>query len=136
MLHRGPDSAACGQQGPSSHQRVVERSSGELIEGIGFFGPPDQSVAEIGYGIATRAGAEQVRPHRGDAAGLLASLSTHRRRDSHRLGNSSMDAVSATPAPRCAASVSKECMPAHRLFGYALAADDGADDADVQVPAE
>jgi hypothetical protein len=24
MLHRGPDSAACGQQGPSSHQRVVE----------------------------------------------------------------------------------------------------------------
>ena len=34
-----------------AHHELVERSSGLVVGGIGFFGPPDDGVAEIGYGI-------------------------------------------------------------------------------------
>jgi [ribosomal protein S5]-alanine N-acetyltransferase len=34
-----------------SHRQVVERSSGLVVGGIGFSGPPENGVAEIGYGI-------------------------------------------------------------------------------------
>jgi putative acetyltransferase len=33
------------------HYQVVERASGAVVGGIGFFGPPEDGVTEIGYGI-------------------------------------------------------------------------------------
>lgn len=33
------------------HRAVVERSTGDVIGGVGFFGPPTAGVVEIGYGI-------------------------------------------------------------------------------------
>jgi RimJ/RimL family protein N-acetyltransferase len=38
-------------------RHVIERSSGLLVGGVGFFGPPRAGVAELGYGItAERSG--------------------------------------------------------------------------------
>ena len=36
---------------PWGHYQVVERVSGTVVGGIGFRGPPEDGVAEIGYGI-------------------------------------------------------------------------------------
>jgi [ribosomal protein S5]-alanine N-acetyltransferase len=33
------------------HRLVIERSSGLVVGGVGFFGPPLDGVVEIGYGI-------------------------------------------------------------------------------------
>jgi [ribosomal protein S5]-alanine N-acetyltransferase len=43
-LPSGPDAAF----GP---RLVVERATGEVVGGAGFFGPPREGVVEIGYGI-------------------------------------------------------------------------------------
>lgn len=37
--------------GPWGHYQVVERAGGTVVGGIGFFGPPEGGVTEIGYGI-------------------------------------------------------------------------------------
>ncbi len=48
-VRAGPDAAdeAWG------HRQVVERASGLVVGGIGFFGPPLGGEAEIGYGIVS-----------------------------------------------------------------------------------
>ena len=33
------------------HRLIVERSSGLLVGGIGFFGPPEEGTVEIGFGV-------------------------------------------------------------------------------------
>ncbi len=49
------DAAALDAAGPADegwgHRQVVERASGLVVGGIGFFGPPHGGEAEIGYGI-------------------------------------------------------------------------------------
>ena len=50
----GPVPAAGDAAGEAwGHRQVVERSSGLVVGGIGFFGPPLGGEAEIGYGIVS-----------------------------------------------------------------------------------
>jgi [ribosomal protein S5]-alanine N-acetyltransferase len=52
LLHRTAASDELMRSGAVFvHYQVVERTSGAVIGGIGFFGPPEDGVAEIGYGI-------------------------------------------------------------------------------------
>jgi [ribosomal protein S5]-alanine N-acetyltransferase len=37
--------------GPWGHRQVVERSTGLVVGGIGIFGPPEDGIVEVGYGI-------------------------------------------------------------------------------------
>jgi hypothetical protein len=64
MLHRLQDSPASGLQCPSSHQRVVERPNGQVIEDIGVFGPPDQIVADTSDMASSHRARARLR-HRG-----------------------------------------------------------------------
>jgi GNAT superfamily N-acetyltransferase len=49
---RGGDQSLAGAAEDAwGHRQVVERSSGLVVGGIGFFGPPLDGEAEIGYGI-------------------------------------------------------------------------------------
>lgn len=53
----GPELASGAQaraepgDGAWGHRQVVERASGLVVGGIGFFGPPRDAEVEIGYGI-------------------------------------------------------------------------------------
>ncbi len=51
----GPVAAGSVTAGPADedwgHRQVVERASGLVVGGIGFFGPPYGGEVEIGYGI-------------------------------------------------------------------------------------
>jgi GNAT superfamily N-acetyltransferase len=53
----GPDLAPAGPAGAEpgdqawGHRQVVERASGLVVGGTGFFGPPRDGEVEIGYGI-------------------------------------------------------------------------------------
>ena len=48
----GADRAGAGAADEAwGHRQVVERASGLVVGGIGFFGPPLGGEAEIGYGI-------------------------------------------------------------------------------------
>jgi ribosomal-protein-alanine N-acetyltransferase len=46
----GPSGAEPGDEA-WGHRQVVERASGLVVGGIGFFGPPLDAEVEIGYGI-------------------------------------------------------------------------------------
>jgi ribosomal-protein-alanine N-acetyltransferase len=46
----GPSGAEPGDEA-WGHRQVVERASGLVVGGIGFFGPPQDAEVEIGYGI-------------------------------------------------------------------------------------
>jgi ribosomal-protein-alanine N-acetyltransferase len=46
----GPAAAETGDE-DWGHRQIVERASGLVVGGIGFFGPPRGSEVEIGYGI-------------------------------------------------------------------------------------
>jgi RimJ/RimL family protein N-acetyltransferase len=50
MLLRATE--AYGEQQPFGYYRITRRSDGLAIGGIGFHGPPSDSGAEIGYGLA------------------------------------------------------------------------------------
>jgi [ribosomal protein S5]-alanine N-acetyltransferase len=51
MLHRaGPPDAHTPPEF-WGHRHVIERSTSEVVGGIGFKGPPEDGIAEIGYGI-------------------------------------------------------------------------------------
>jgi [ribosomal protein S5]-alanine N-acetyltransferase len=50
MLHRQPP-AGSGDAAPWGHRLVVERASGLVVGGVGFFGPPIDGRVEVGYGI-------------------------------------------------------------------------------------
>jgi hypothetical protein len=52
MLHQS-GSPEAGPQRPGSwgHYQVVERASGAVVGGAGFYGPPEGGVTEIGHGI-------------------------------------------------------------------------------------
>ncbi len=50
------------------HRLVLERGSGQLIGGVGFFGPPDRGRIEIGYGIV------QSRRRRGYATEAVIAM--------------------------------------------------------------
>ena len=55
--HEAPGGPGAGRAGGDAadeawgHRQVVERASGLVVGGIGFFGPPLGGEAEIGYGI-------------------------------------------------------------------------------------
>ena len=51
MLHRAGSPAPDVVDGLWGHHQVIERSSGAVAGGVGFFGPPDDGVTEIGYGV-------------------------------------------------------------------------------------
>jgi [ribosomal protein S5]-alanine N-acetyltransferase len=52
ILHQaGRPEAEPRRPGPWGHYQVVERASAAVVGGIGFRGPPQDGVAEIGYGI-------------------------------------------------------------------------------------
>jgi predicted acetyltransferase len=52
MLYQaGRPEAKPQHPGPWGHYQVVERASGAVVGGIGFRGPPEDGVTEIGYGI-------------------------------------------------------------------------------------
>ena len=59
-----------GEQRPFGYYRITQRSDGQAIGGIGFKGPPDNGVVEVGYGLAPSA-----RGH-GYAAEALTALTT------------------------------------------------------------
>ena len=59
-----------GEQRPFGYYRITRRSDGQAIGGIGFKGPPDKGVVEVGYGLAPSA-----RGH-GYAAEALTALTT------------------------------------------------------------
>jgi [ribosomal protein S5]-alanine N-acetyltransferase len=50
MLHQAGRHEA-ERRGPWGHYQVVERAGGAVVGGIGFRGPPQDGVTEIGYGI-------------------------------------------------------------------------------------
>jgi len=47
MLHRQRDD----ESGPWGHRLVIERATGLVVGGVGFFGPPTDGRVEVGYGI-------------------------------------------------------------------------------------
>lgn len=47
MLHRTQNDGS----DPWGHRLVIERDSGLLVGGVGFFGPPTDGRVEVGYGI-------------------------------------------------------------------------------------
>jgi ribosomal-protein-alanine N-acetyltransferase len=53
------------------HHQIVERSSGLVVGGAGFFGPPEEGRAEIGYGVVP---SRQGRGYATDAVRLLTAL--------------------------------------------------------------
>ena len=44
-----------GEQRPFGYYQVIRRSDGQAVGGIGFKGPPDDGVVEVGYGLAPSA---------------------------------------------------------------------------------
>lgn len=44
-----------GEQRPFGYYRITRRSDGQAIGGIGFKGPPNDDVVEVGYGLAPSA---------------------------------------------------------------------------------
>lgn len=44
-----------GEQRPFGYYRVTQRADGRAIGGIGFKGPPEHGVVEIGYGLVPSA---------------------------------------------------------------------------------
>ena len=40
-----------GDQRPFGYYQITRRSDGVAVGGIGFFGPPDGGIVEIGYGL-------------------------------------------------------------------------------------
>ena len=59
-----------GEQRPFGYYRITQRSDRHAIGGIGFKGPPDNGVVEVGYGLAPSA-----RGH-GYATEALSALTT------------------------------------------------------------
>ena len=49
----GPGPSAYDGPEPWGHFQVVERATGGVIGGIGFLGPPEHGVVEVGYGIVS-----------------------------------------------------------------------------------
>ena len=69
LLHEyGCPEAGPQHPGPWGHYHVVERASGLVIGGAGFFGPPQSGETEIGYGIVP---SRQGRGYATETAGLL-----------------------------------------------------------------
>ena len=56
-----PSAASCvpptknGEQGPYGYYQIRRRSDGLAIGGVGFKGPPDGGVVEVGYGLVPSA---------------------------------------------------------------------------------
>jgi ribosomal-protein-alanine N-acetyltransferase len=69
-LHRGEIDQAQRSGGEAlwGHHQVVETSSGLVVGGVGFHGPPNSGEAEIGYGIVVS------RRGRGYATEAVATL--------------------------------------------------------------
>jgi RimJ/RimL family protein N-acetyltransferase len=44
-----------GEQGPFGYYQIIRRSDDNAIGGIGFKGPPNAEIVEIGYGLIPRA---------------------------------------------------------------------------------
>jgi [ribosomal protein S5]-alanine N-acetyltransferase len=59
-------------QGLWGHRQVVERTTGLVVGGIGLFGPPEEGVMEIGYGIVP---SRQGRNYATEAVVTLAAAS-------------------------------------------------------------
>ena len=53
MLHAAGQSEPTAEVARWGHRQVVERATGLVIGGVGFFGPPDDAEVEIGYGIVS-----------------------------------------------------------------------------------
>jgi RimJ/RimL family protein N-acetyltransferase len=53
------------------HHQIVERSSGLVVGDVGFFGPPEEGRAQIGYGVVP---SRRGRGYATDAVRLLTSL--------------------------------------------------------------
>ena len=51
-----------GEQRPFGYYRITQRSDRHAIGGIGFKGPPENGVVEVGYGLAPSARGHDMRP--------------------------------------------------------------------------
>ena len=67
LRRRGPEQLAPVW----GHHQIVERGSGLVVGGVGFFGPPEQGRAEIGYGVVP---SRQGRGYATEAVGMLTSV--------------------------------------------------------------
>lgn len=68
LLHQGGPPPTPGHPDPWGHRQVVETASTEVVGGIGFHGPPERGVAEVGYGIVA---SRQGRGYASEALELL-----------------------------------------------------------------
>jgi GNAT superfamily N-acetyltransferase len=71
LLHQGGPAAESERTSPWGHYQVVERSSGAVVGGAGFKGPPESGETEIGYNIVP---SRQGRGYATEAVGTLLTM--------------------------------------------------------------
>lgn len=68
LVHQGGPPPPSAPPDPWGHRQVVETASTEVVGGIGFHGPPEEGVAEVGYGIVP---SRRGQGYASEALGLL-----------------------------------------------------------------
>jgi RimJ/RimL family protein N-acetyltransferase/predicted N-acetyltransferase YhbS len=76
IIHRQGKQERPPEQALWGHHQIVERSSGQVVGGIGFFGRPSGGTTEVGYGIVP---SRRGRGYAGEALHALVSAAWHHR---------------------------------------------------------